>query len=122
MTGTDRRPLGVTLAVAALGAALLLGLAILLLGWRVPWIAAATLVIVGSLIVSVALRQNWARWALLVVTILALVTTYPLVRFQLTYGALVPAATVAQLVLEMIGFVLLFRPGAARWYRGGPAA
>jgi len=122
MTGTDRRPLGVTLAVAALGAALLLGLAILLLGWRVPWIAAATLVIVGSLIVSVALRQNWARWALLVVTILALVTTYQLVGFQLRYSTITSVATVAQLLLELVGFVLLFGPAATRWYRGGSAA
>ena len=112
------RPPSVTLAVYAQGLALLLGLAILVFGWRVPWVALATLVIVGSLILAVARRHGWARWALLALTLVALYFTSPLLRVQLTYGVLVPIATIVQLALETVGFVLLFRPAAGRWYGG----
>jgi hypothetical protein len=112
------RPRSITLAVYAQSLALVLGLAILVFGWKVPWVALATCVIVGSLIVAVARRHNWARWALLSLTLVALFMTSPLLKVQLTFGVLVPVATVVQLALEVMGFVLLFRPAAGRWYRG----
>jgi hypothetical protein len=116
------RPPSVTLAVYALSLALLLGVAILGFGWGYPSIALITLVTIGGLILGVARRHNWARWALLVVTVLALALTWPVVRFQLTYGVVLPLATVVQLALEAVAFVLLFRPPARRWYRGPHAS
>jgi hypothetical protein len=109
-------PRSVTLAVGALSVALLLGVAILAFGWRVPLVALATFVIVGSLIFSAARRHNWARWALAILTLATFALTWSLVRFQLTFGVVVPIATVAQIALEVVGFYLLFRPAAGRWY------
>jgi hypothetical protein len=120
MSAPNHRPREVTVAVAAFGAALLIGFAILQFGWRVPRVALATLALVGALIVGVARRQNWARWALLVLTVVSLIMTWPLLSVQLTYGVLVPLATITQLVLEAVGFTLLFRPAAGRWYRHRP--
>ena len=114
--GMNDRPPSVTLAVYAQCVALLLGLAILVFGWDVPWVALATLVIVGGLILGVARGHNWARWTLLALTLVASDLTSPLLRVQLTFGVLVPVATIIQLALEAVGFVLLFRPAAGRWY------
>lgn len=97
--------------------ALLLGLAILGFGWRVPEVAVAALVIVGGLIFGAARRQNWARWVLAILTVVVLVMTWSLIRIQLTFGIVVPIATVAQIALEAAGLYLLFRPDAGRWYR-----
>jgi hypothetical protein len=114
--GVEGRPRSVTLAVRLLSIALLLGVAILGFGWRVPVVALSTFLVVGWLIFSAARRHNWARWALALLTIVAFAMTWSLVRFQLTYGIVVPLATVAQVTLEAVGFYLLFRPAAARWY------
>ena len=114
---TDQRPRSVTLAVGALSIALLLGVAILGFGWRVPVVAVSTFLIVGGLIFAAARRHNWARWVLAILTIMVLVLTWPLVRFQLTYGLVVPIATVVQITLEAAGLILLFRPAAGRWFR-----
>ena len=112
------RPRSVTLAICLLSVALLLGVAILGFGWRVPVVALATFLIVGALILGIARRHNWARWVLAILTIVVLVLTWSLVRFQLTFGIVVPIATVAQITLEAAGLVLLFCPAAGRWYRG----
>lgn len=114
------RPAGVTVSIAALAIALLLGVAILAFGWGEPLVALVTGVVVGGLIVGAALRRNWARWALVVLTIVATATSWPLLRIQLSYGIVVPAATVVQFVLELLGLILLFRPVASAWYRGQP--
>ena len=119
---TGTRPRTVTLAVGALSVALLLGVAILGFGWRVPVVAVSTVVIVGGLLFGVTRRHNWARWVLAILTIVVLALTWPLVRFQLTYGTVVPIATVAQIVLEAVGLVLLFLPAAGRWFRRSAAA
>jgi hypothetical protein len=111
------RPPSVTLAVWAQSLALAIGVAILVFGWEVPWVALGTLVIVGALIVAVARRHGWARWVLLALTGVALFVTSPLLQVQLAFGVLVPIATVVQLALEGAGFVLLFGPAATRWYR-----
>ena len=118
----DLRPRSVTLAVYSQSFALLIGLAILVFGWKVPWVAAATLVIVGSLIFGAARRRSWARWTLLALTLLALWFTTPLLRVQLSYGVLVPVATIVQYAFEAVGFVLLFGSEATRWFtrRNGP--
>lgn len=115
--GAEGRPRSVTVAVGSLSIALLLGVAILGFGWRVPVVALSTFLVVGSLIFSAARRHTWARWALAILTIVAFAMTWPLVRFQLTYGIVVPIATVAQIALETVGLYLLFRPAAGRWYR-----
>lgn len=113
------RPRSVTLGVAALSIALLLGAGIIALGWRVPELALVALVIVGGLIVGAARRHNWARWTLATLIVVSTALTRSLVLFQLTYHVLVPLATVAQLSLEVVGLYLLFRPDAGRWYRAG---
>ena len=115
--GAGQRPRSVTLAVGALSIALLIGVAILWFGWRVPTVALVALVLVGGLIFGTARRRNWARWTLVILTITSTVLTQSFVRFQLTFGVLVPIATVAQLTLEAVGLWLLFRPDARRWYR-----
>jgi hypothetical protein len=113
------RPRSVKIAVRCMAVALALGVAILI-GWDVPKITAATVVIIGGLIWAVAWRQNWARWTLAAVTISSLVFTWGIIRFQLSYGTLLPIATAAQLILEALGLFLLFRPEAGRWYRRTP--
>lgn len=111
------RPRSVTLATLAMSVALLLGMAILNFGWRVPEVAGAAFVIVGGLIFATARRQNWARWVLAILTVLVSCMTWSLIRIQLTFGIVVPMATVAQLALEAAGLYLLFRPAAGRWFR-----
>ena len=99
--------------------ALVLGV-VILFGWGVPKIALAALLIIGILIWAIAWRQNWARWTLAAVTVISFAFTFEIIRFQMTYGILLPLATAAQFVLEIVGFYLLFRPAAARWYRREP--
>jgi hypothetical protein len=111
------RPRRVTIAVAALSVALGLGAAILTFAWQYPVVALVTLAVVGLLIAAVARGRNWARWTLTVFTIVGLVSTWPVVRFQLGYGVLLPLATATQLVLEALGLLLLFGPSAGRWFR-----
>lgn len=116
----DRRPRSVTLAVSFLTLALGIGVAILMFAWGYPTIALATFVLVGGLILGIARRHNWARWALAAVTILSLVVTWSVVWFQLTFGVVLPIATSVQLLLEAAAFYLLFRPTAGRWLRRRP--
>jgi hypothetical protein len=118
----ERRPLSVTLGIAALTLALGLGVAILAWGWDTPLVALVTLALVGSLIVGTARGHNWARWALTLLTAAALVLMFPVVRFQLTYGVLLPLATATQLALELVGCYLLFRAPGGAWYRRGRGA
>lgn len=113
----EERPHSVTVAVAAMSVALALGASIVAFGWREPWVALVSIVIIGSLIFGAARRRNWARWTMATLTIVSTVLTRSLVLFQLTYHVLVPIATVSQLTLEAVGLYLLFRPAAGRWYR-----
>jgi hypothetical protein len=113
----DPRPLAVTLAVLLLSVALAIGVLILVYAWGYPTIALGTFLLVGGLILAIAGRQNWARWALAGVTVAALAVSGSVVWFQLTYGVVLPLATGAQLALEGVAFYLLFRPSSGRWFR-----
>lgn len=95
---------------------LVIGVAILLFAWRTPRIALFCLLLVGLLIV-LALHRGWPRWVITALAVSSLGATFPLVRFQLTYGTVIPIATALQLALELAGCVLLFHPRSSRWYR-----
>jgi len=90
--------------------------AILFFAWREPRIALLCLVIVGALI-AFALRRSWPRWVITFMAVASLAVTFPLVRFQLTFGTVIPIATAVQLALELIGWALLFHPRSSSWYR-----
>lgn len=110
------RPATVPWGAACLGVSLLIGVAILLFAWREPRIAFFCLVVVGALI-AVALGRAWPRWVITFMAVASLAVTFPLVRFQLTFGTVVPIATSVQLALELIGCALLFHPRSSTWYR-----
>lgn len=111
------RPQSVTSGAWCMGLALAIGVAILLYGWREAMVAWVCLVFVGALIVLAARRHNWARWTLLVVTLLSFVFGWSFTRFQLSYGGPIAIGTALQLVLEVAGIVLLVSDSARRWYR-----
>lgn len=102
-------PLRVAAALACLGAALLIGVAILVSAWREPRLAAACLVIVGGLIWLAARRHTWASATLVIVTLASLRvnSVLGLLQFQLQYGGVMSVATGLQLALEIAGCVLL---------------
>jgi hypothetical protein len=115
MTNPTPRPATIRYGVACLGLSLLIGVAILQYAWGEPAIALICLIVVGGLI-ALALRYGWARWVITLMAIASLLITWPMVEFQLSYGALISPATAAQLALELVGCVFLFLPGSHRWY------
>ena len=110
------RPLTVTYGAACLGVSLLIGSAIIAFAWRELQVGVFSLVVVGSLTTG-TLWWGWPRWVIAVMAVASLALTFPLVRFQFTFGILIPVSTGIQLALELLGFVLLFHPRSTRWYR-----
>ena len=86
--------------------------------WREPDLGVITLLVIGSLLLAAAQRVNWARWTLVITTLVALGATWPVLQFQMIYRFDTGAATVVQIVLELLGCYLLLRPDATAWYRG----
>jgi len=112
---TAPRPATISYGAACLGFALLIGVAILYFAWRERQMALWCLAVVGSL-TAWALRSGWPRWIITLMAVASVAITFPQVRFQFTYGTLVPVATGVQLALELLGCVLLFHPLSHRWY------
>jgi len=112
-------PRHVAIAVASFSVALAIGVAILYFGWVLPTIALVCLVVIGLLILLAALRRNWARWTLVLVTLVSLVFNWlgGMLPFQLTYGGIISVGTALQVVLELVGCWLLFTAPARAWYR-----
>lgn len=104
-----------------MGVSLVIGVAILWLAWREPRAALLSVGVVGPLIAA-AWFWGWPRWVIALAAVGSVASTLPQVGFQLTYGFVVPAATVAQFALELAGFVLLFHPRSHRWYHPPRAA
>jgi hypothetical protein len=105
----------VTVGLACLGGALLIGVAILLSAWREPRLAIVCFVIIGGLI-WLAARRSWARVALIVLTVLSLVVNvyFGFLPFQLQYGGVISIATGIQIVLEIVGCGLLLARSRTR--------
>jgi hypothetical protein len=112
------RPPTATFAIWCFALALFIGCGLIAFAWGFYRQAGLTFLTIGVLIVLVARRQNWARWTLTIVTIASLIMMWPLIRFQLTYGTAVAAATCVQIMLEILGCILLFLPRSSGWYRG----
>lgn len=105
-----------TYGAACLGVSLIIGSAIIAFAWRELEVAVFSLVVVGAL-TSGTWWWGWPRWVIAVMAVASVALTFPLVRFQFTFGTVIPVATGIQLALELLGFVLLFHPRSSRWYR-----
>lgn len=115
MTGRAPRPATVTYGALCMGVSLLIGVSILLFAWREPRAALISLAVVGPLIVA-ALFFGWPRWVIAAVAVTSVVSTLPQVGFQLSYGVVVPVATVVQFTIELTALALLFHRRSHHWY------
>jgi hypothetical protein len=89
---------------------------------RSPLTALVAGLIIGTLILAVARRRNWARLTIAVLTIVGLFPNAVLLPIQLRDYPLVGASTIAQTVLQLIGVALLFTRDARSWYAPKTAA
>lgn len=130
MTNALTKPSQVTLALQLLWGSVGLGVFEFLFRWPnidnaaplsfVLVVAIATTALVSWLIVMIGRGRNWARIVYLVVFLLGV----PLIAFglteELTRRPVIGLINLAQMALQAVALVLLFRPPGSSWFRPNP--
>ncbi|WP_147418076.1 hypothetical protein [Salinisphaera sp. Q1T1-3] len=121
------RPSSVRVAIALIGATVVLGLAKLVLTLYAPagpgghgftvFTFLATYSVMTLLVIYLAMGASWARGGLLAVFLVGVAPGLPL---AFAYFSVIPVSavlTVAQVVATVVGLYLVYREPAASWFR-----
>ena len=128
------RPRGVAWAVVLLLASLLASVASLLPAIDPPMPGepvAMTALIWGLTLVFAAIelwllrcvwqRRDWARWVMVVLTVVSIALSLPVIEEDWARAPVVAWLSIATLALGAIAAVLLLLPSSARWFRAARA-